>query len=243
MATVTSPQTRFPSNELSSQGHSLSVNAGGIPLPAQGNPGVVFCELFEERQGGVARQRRGLKRSGSILDAIIDEAATLDRQLGNADKGRLEHYLTSVREVELRTQRADKWLDVPRPTGATADRSRVNRSISLEHLGDYLCCTMYGIIALAFQTDLTRAATFSTRNENLRVTLPLGLKVRMAKRNGSDGDRQFLCGTTNSSEECRLVCLHEVVESHPAVSELADLPMGRSAIRDAPDQPWQRMMS
>ena len=41
---------------------------------------------------------------------------------------------------------------------------RMNRSISLEQLGDYLR-TMYDIIVLAFQTDLTRVATFSTGNE------------------------------------------------------------------------------
>ncbi|MFM7864860.1 MAG: DUF1552 domain-containing protein, partial [Planctomycetaceae bacterium] len=75
IATVTGPQTRFSSLELSNQGHSLSFNADGIQLPAQGNPGVVFRELFEEPRGGVAGQRRGLQRRGSILDAVIDEAA------------------------------------------------------------------------------------------------------------------------------------------------------------------------
>jgi hypothetical protein len=171
MAQVTAPQTRFSSLELSNQGHSLAYSADGIQLPAQGNPSVVFRELFEEPQGGTARQRRGLQRRGSILDAVLGEARSLDKQLGQDDRGRLEQYLTSVREVEIRTQRADRWLDTPRPKIEPDVQSRLNRSISLEQLGDYLR-TMYDIIVLAFQTDLTRVATFSTGNEGTGPAVP-----------------------------------------------------------------------
>jgi len=176
MAQVTAPQTRFSSIELSNQGHSLSYSADGIQLPAQGNPSVVFRELFEEPQGGIAKQRRGLQRRGSILDAILDEANSLGGQLGKDDRGRLEQYLTSVREVEVRTERADKWLDTPRPKVEPADQSRLNRDISLERLGEYLR-TMYDIMVLAFQTDLTRVASFSTGNEGSGPAVPeIGVK-------------------------------------------------------------------
>jgi hypothetical protein len=176
MAQVTAPQTRYSSLELSNQGHSLSYSADGIQLPAQGSPSVVFRELFEEPQGGIAKQRRGLHRRGSILDAVLGEAKRLGDQLGQADRGRLEQYLTSVREVEVRTQRADKWLDTPRPTVDPAVQSQLNRDISLDRLGDYLR-TMYDIIVLAFQTDLTRVATFSTGNEGTGPAVPeIGVK-------------------------------------------------------------------
>ncbi|MFM8534817.1 MAG: DUF1552 domain-containing protein [Acidimicrobiia bacterium] len=171
MAQVTAPLTRFSSLELSNQGHSLACSADGIGLPAQGNPSVVFRELFEEPQGGIARQRRGLQRRGSILDAVLDEARTLGNQLGQDDRGRLDQYLTSVREVEIRTQRADRWLDTPRPRIEANIQSRLNRNISLEQLGDYLR-TMYDIIVLAFQTDLTRVATFSTGHEGTGPAVP-----------------------------------------------------------------------
>jgi hypothetical protein len=171
MAQVTAPRTRFSSLELSNQGHSLACSADGIGLPAQGNPSVVFRELFVEPQGGTARQRRGLQRRGSILDAALDEARSLCNQLGQDDRGRLEQYLTSVREVEIRTHRADRWLDTPRPRIDANVQSRLNRSIALEQLGDYLR-TMYDIIVLAFQTDLTRVATFSTGNEGTGPAVP-----------------------------------------------------------------------
>ncbi|QDU28212.1 hypothetical protein ETAA8_33120 [Anatilimnocola aggregata] len=176
MAQVTAPQTRYSSIEMSNQGQSLAYTADGIGLPAQGNPGVVFREMFTAPQGGIVKQRRGLQRRGSILDAVLGEATTLGDQLGQEDRGRLEQYLTSVREVEVRTQRADKWLDTPRPTVDAAVQSQLNRDIALDRLGEYLR-TMYDIIVLAFQTDMTRVATFSTGEEGKGPAVPeIGVK-------------------------------------------------------------------
>lgn len=171
MAQVTGPKTRFASLELSNQGQSLSWSADGIQLPAQSNPSVAFRELFEDPKGGIAAQRRGLKRRGSILDAVLDEARSLDNQLGAEDRGRLEQYLASVREVEVRTERADQWLDTPRPKIESSVASKLNRDISLQMLGDYLR-TVYDIIVLAFQTDMTRVVTFSTGSEGLGPAVP-----------------------------------------------------------------------
>jgi hypothetical protein len=171
MAQVTAPQTRFSSIEMSNQGHSLAYSTDGIQLPAQASPGLVFREMFMEPQGGIAKQRRGLKRRASILDAVLDESHSLGKQLGKDDRGRLEQYLTSVREVEIRTHRADKWLDTPRPKVDPGVQSKLNRDVSLERLGEYLR-TMYDIIVLAFQTDITRVATFSTGNEGSGPAVP-----------------------------------------------------------------------
>lgn len=198
MAQVTAPRTRFASIELSNQGHSLSYTGDGISLPAQGNPAVVFRELFEEPSGGVARERRGLRRRASVLDAVLDEARALGGQLGKDDRGRLEQYLTSVREVEIRTQRADKWLDTPRPKVDPAVQSRLNRSISLEQLGEYLR-TMYDIIVLAFQTDLARVATFSTGNEGTGPAVPeIGVKQDRHSLSHHNGNPKLLQDLLNS---------------------------------------------
>ena len=171
MAQVTAPITRYASLEISNQGQSLAWNADGIQLPALSSPGVAFREMFEDPKGGIASQRRGYQRRGSILDAVIEEADSLSRQLGHEDRGRLEQYLTAVREVEVRTERSDKWLDTPRPTLDPKDQAHLNREVSLEMLGDYLR-TIYDLIVLAFQTDMTRVATFSTGEEGKGPAVP-----------------------------------------------------------------------
>ncbi len=198
MAQVTAPDTRFSSVELSNQGGSLAWNADGIQLPAQSNPGVVFRELFEDPKEGIAKQRRGLKRRGSILDAILDEARTLGGQLGQDDRGRLEQYLTAVREVEVRTERSDKWLDTPRPKVEPSLQSRLNRDISLQMLGDYLR-TMYDLIVLAFQTDMTRVVTFNTGEEGQGPAIPeIGVKQDRHSLSHHNGNPDRLRELTDS---------------------------------------------
>ncbi|HTO05120.1 MAG TPA: DUF1552 domain-containing protein, partial [Opitutus sp.] len=151
MAQSTAPHTRFPSLELSAEGGGIAVNVDGIHLPVQKNPSVIFRELFEESPGGATKHRRELERRASILDAVLDEAKSVGGKLGHTDRGRLDQYLTSVREVEIRTARANAWLDTPRPTISSADKMKLDRNVSMEQFGEYLR-TLYDLMVLAFQT-------------------------------------------------------------------------------------------
>jgi len=172
MAQVTAPHTRFPSLEMTApDGGCLAVSSDGVRLPALIKPSAVFSELFEEPKGGIAVQRRGLHRRGSIIDAVLAEARALGSDLGQADRGRLDQYLTSVREVEVRTGRSDRWLDTARPQIEADTRTKLNRDVPPAKFGDYLR-TMFDLIVLAFQTDLTRVATFSTGLEGQGPAIP-----------------------------------------------------------------------
>lgn len=198
IAAKTAPLTRFTSLELSNQGASLAWNGDGIQLPAQGNPGVAFREMFQEPAGGADAQRRRLARKASILDAVLDQARGLERQLGSDDRGRLDQYLTSVREVEVRTERADRWLDTPRPTIAPDVAARLDRAVSLEQLGEYLR-TMYDIIVLAFQTDMTRVVTFSTGEEGQGPAVPeAGVKQDRHSLSHHNGNPTLMADLTTS---------------------------------------------
>ncbi|MFT5122920.1 MAG: hypothetical protein ACI9QL_004042 [Candidatus Omnitrophota bacterium] len=198
MAQVTAPKTRFTSLQLSNRGGALSWNPDGIQLPAQGNPGVAFRDMFEEPKGGIAKQRRSLDRQGSILDAVLDDARSLERELGPEDRGRLEQYLTSVREVEVRTERADSWLDTPRPQIESATSSRLNRDVSQQMVGEYIR-TMYDLIVLAFQTDMTRVATFSTGLEGQGLAIPeIGIAQDRHSLSHHNGNPKLMADLTTS---------------------------------------------
>lgn len=165
------PLTRFSSLSLSNTGRSLSYNADGITIPAETKPREVFKRLFTVPEGGIERERRQLKRTGSILDVVLGEARALDRQMGKEDRSRLDQYLTSVRAVEVRTERADAWLDMPRPVISAENESRVNRDVSQQQVGEYFR-TMYDLMVLAFETDMTRVATFSSGDEGKGLPIP-----------------------------------------------------------------------
>ncbi|MFT7641054.1 MAG: hypothetical protein ACI9G1_002798, partial [Pirellulaceae bacterium] len=158
----------------------------------------IFAHLFEEPKSGTAAQRRALRRKGSVLDANLEEVRSLEKKLGTEDKGRLNQYLTAVRETEIRTKRADSWLDVPRPPIADSDRSRTNRDVHQAQAGEYFR-TIYDLIVLAFQTDATRVVTFSSGMEGRGLPIPeLGISQSRHELSHHNGDRGHMDKLTQS---------------------------------------------
>ena len=204
IAQVTSPHTRFHSLEIANKGESLAWTADGIRLPGMARCSEIFAHLFEEPKNGTAAQRRALRRKGSVLDANLEEVRSLEKKMGVEDKSRLKQYLTSVRETEIRTKRADAWLDVPRPKIADADVRRTNRDVSQIKAGEYFR-TIYDLIVLAFQTDATRVVTFSSGMEGQGLKIPeLGItqtRHELSHHNGDPGHMEKLTQSDTFSVE------------------------------------------
>ncbi len=197
MAEVTAKHTRYSSMEIALTGDSLGWTADGVRLPSMRRCSEIFASLFEEPKGGKTAQRRTLRRKGSVLDANLAEVRRLEQTMGAADKGRLDQYLTSVREAEVRTRRADAWLDTPLPTIADDDRKRTNRDIPQTQAGDYFR-TVYDLIVLAFQTDLTRVATFSLGGEGDAFSIPeIGITESRHQLSHHGGDAGYMEKLTN----------------------------------------------
>jgi hypothetical protein len=197
MAEVTAQHTRYPSMEIALTQGSLAWTADGVQLPALRRCKEIFASLFEEPKGGVAAQRKALRRKASVLDDNLAEVRRLEKQMGAEDKGRLEQYLTSVREAEIRTRRADAWLDTPLPEISEADRKRTNRDIPKTQAGDYFR-TVYDLMVLAFQTDVTRVATFSLGGEGDAFSIPeIGISESRHQLSHHGGDAGYMEKLTN----------------------------------------------
>ena len=171
-------QTRFASLELGiergqnagncdsgySCAYSSNISWGGeaTPLGKEVNPRSVFERLFAggtPTQVDESQQRRMYLRK-SVLDFVAEDARRLQHALGHNDRRKLDEYLTGVRQIEQRIERAeqataadlgDVEVDYPVPSGIPAEyRDHVR-----------LMCDM---IVLAFQTDSTRVATMMLAN-------------------------------------------------------------------------------
>ncbi len=161
-------ETPWPSLEIATaQGHgagsacergygcsytsTLSFRTPSTPLPIESNPRELFLRLFG--QGDSAEERRFLaQQTGSLLDMVDGEVATLKRQLGPQDQAVLSNYLESVREIERRTQMASQGdlskLKLPATPGANSESFD-------EHIN-----LLFDLTALALQGNLTRVFTF-----------------------------------------------------------------------------------
>jgi len=123
------------------------------PVPNEVYPSQAFDNLFENR---------GSLRNLSILDRVMDRASALSRQVSATDRGKIDEYLTSVREVEKRVERMRTAKD------AVDEQARLKGPavLSMERPQNGLpedqrehARLMSDIVALAFQTDKTRIAT------------------------------------------------------------------------------------
>ena len=197
MAEITAQQTRISSLEVAITQDSLAWTADGVRLPAMRRCSEIFASMFAEPKGGIAAQRRALRRKASVLDDNLAEVRRLEKKMGSEDKGRMEQYLTSVREAEIRTRRADAWLDTPLPAISEADRTRTNRDIADTKAGDYFR-TVYDLMVLAFQTDVTRVATFSLGGEGQAIAIPeIGITESRHQLSHHGGDPGYIEKLTN----------------------------------------------
>src|SRR5580704_5151506 len=155
--------TPLPSLELASE-TTVQVAAGGggsyttlsfrdteSPLPMEYNPRKVFLQLFGE--GDTPQERAAIShQTGSLLDLMLDRTKKLKGDLGSGDRAALDSYLDSVREIERRTQMANsKGLSSLKiPDAPVGELDKFEDQVKL----------MFDLLALAFQADLTRVATY-----------------------------------------------------------------------------------
>ena len=163
IAKIIGQETPLPSLEVASETIVQSAAGGGgsyttlsfrdaeSPLPMEPNPRKVFLQLFGE--GDTPQERASIKRqTGSLLDLILDGTKSLQRDLGSNDKAALDGYLDSVREIERRTQKAgaQDLSGLKIPEAPVGELDSFPEQVKL----------MFDLIALAYQADLTRVASY-----------------------------------------------------------------------------------
>ena len=129
--------------------NSISWSAPNKPLPMELNPQVVFERLFGDGSDPEERAARR-RQQGSVLDAVSESLGRIRKDVGSNDRARLDQYTEDIREIERRFQIATKASTdapaMPLPTGVPES---FDEHIKLQ----------YDLIALAFQSDVTRVAT------------------------------------------------------------------------------------
>ena len=73
-----------------------------------------------------------------------------------------DEYLQSVRDTELKVEKAKRWIDIPFPE---VNVEHIQLDVTPEEPRLYLQA-MFELIYLAFQTDSTRAVTYQLGREN-----------------------------------------------------------------------------
>ncbi len=161
--------TRFPSLELTcdqvrksgtcdsgyscAYQHNISWSSATTPMTPEFNPRLLFERLFGSGSPGLRAEnlKRRQHEQRSILDFVSQDARSMQSRLASRDKDKVDQYLTGVREIETRIQRAERFGNIPDP----AQETPVGIPASYEEYVNL----MYDMMVLAFQSDSTRIIT------------------------------------------------------------------------------------
>ncbi len=157
-------ETRFASLQLgtldaANSGHgpglSLAWDSRGRPLAALDTPVAVFHRLFSGESQSLEERQALLAAQQSVLDAVRADAARVRKGLSTADTDKLDEYLQSIRDIEVRLAKEKEWLTVPKPQPAGEIREPAEKIAGHDEIK-----VMYDLLAAALQTDSTRVITY-----------------------------------------------------------------------------------
>ena len=137
--------------------NSTSWRSPTTPLPHERDPRVVFQRLFGDG-GSVEARIAQMQTDRSILDSVSDSISNLEKDLGHGDKVVMDEYLTAVREIERRIQRAEQ-NNANRPLPSVEQPDGVPDTFE-EHID-----TLFEMLVLAYQADVTRVSVMQMARE------------------------------------------------------------------------------
>lgn len=168
--------TRFASLQLNgseraeNSGHGLGLSLAwdvrGKPVGGLAGPLEAYHRLFSKDTTPIEQRQAMLAQKRSVLDAVLDDARTLQRGLGRTDSAKLDEYFEGIRDIETRLSKDEQWLNVPQPKASLAEPKPGQAGYEEIRL-------MYDIMLAAMQTDSTRVLTYRQPVSTLLTSLDI----------------------------------------------------------------------
>ncbi len=163
--------------------HNMAWRNETTPVTKDVDPQSVFDRLFASGIPGETPAAKAIRENDnkSVLDFVMDDAKRTQNRLAANDKQKLDEYLTSIREIEIRLERAKNEPPPPLPDGAVRPETAYDSSTE-KKVGISSSSTEYpthiqlmiDMMVLAFQADLTRIITFPFADEGSNQSYPWG---------------------------------------------------------------------
>lgn len=211
--------TRFPSLAVSVRkgehyADSVAVSRSGVVLPAETSAERFYRRLFVAgTPAEKAATMRRIDAGGSILDLVLDKAKGLERTVAFEDRGRLDQYFQSVRELEGRLKQSIDWENRPKPSveyPQPKDIADANEVVAKS-------CLMFDLIRLALQTDSTRVVTLTLSTFSVVPHVP-GVKneTHSLTHHGNEPEK---IAELRQIEEAQMTAFSSLMDGLRSVSE------------------------
>jgi hypothetical protein len=149
-------------------GLSMAWDVSGKPVGGLNGPVAAFHRLFAKDTTPIEQQQAQLAQKRSVLDAVLDNARSLQRGLAKNDQAKLEEYFQGIRDIETRLTKEEQWIGVPRPEAPLGEpKPAVNGREEIK--------LIYDLMIAAMQTDSTRVMTFRQPVDTLLKALNIAV--------------------------------------------------------------------
>jgi len=191
-ATQFGKHTRYTSIQLASDvsdrnghgpGKSLAWDQRGKPLSAWKSPLETYLKLFAADDLPIAQRRAMLAEERSILDSVMIEAKDMQKGLTKSDTDKLDEYFQSIRDIETRLGKAEKWMDVPKSKAPLEEPDTALRGRSEIEM-------MYKLMVAAIQTENTRVITYREPGSRLLTSLGLNGNAHSLSHYSPNSDKE-----------------------------------------------------
>jgi hypothetical protein len=145
--------------------NTLAWRTETTPLPMENDPRSVFERMFGDTDSTTREARLAqIRQDRSILDRLREDVARLTKTLGPGDQQKLDQYLSAIRDVERRIQKAEARSAVELP--------HFERPVGIPATFDEHARLMFDLQVLAFQSDTTRVTTMMLARETSQRPYP-----------------------------------------------------------------------
>ncbi len=191
-AEVLGEKTRFTSLQLAARGAkndghgpggSLAWNRSGKPIAGIETPVAAFHKLFSAEKTPLAQRQKLLADQRSVLDAVMTDAKALNLKLSKSDNRKLDEYFQSVREIEVRLAKEEKWLAIKKKV----PKDPVKQPGELEGVAEIRM--MYDIMVAAMQVDASRVFTYRLPVNSMIASLGATMSAH-SMSHYSEGERR-----------------------------------------------------
>lgn len=201
-AEVLGEKTRFTSIQLAAKGaandghgpgSSLAWNRSGKPVAGLDTPVAAFHRLFSNDTTPLAERQQRLNEQRSVLDTVLADAKSVGRKINRTDSQKLDEYLQSVREIEVRLAKEEAWLGVEKKS----PKDKVTEpNESLEGVEEIRM--MYDIMVAAMQVDATRVFTYRMPVDSMIASLGATMSAH-SMSHYSEGERRTVSETRDKT--------------------------------------------
>ena len=152
---------RFPSVHAALKtGIDMVYDASGNVILPHTNETELYDRLFRNRTAEERHRRREtIGNNRSVMDAVAEQFAQVQKQASSVDRRRLDQFSESVRRFESSLVKQSRWVDRDKPQFDLEERLRGDVTIETRYEA------IFDMITYAFQTDTTRVATIAFPNE------------------------------------------------------------------------------